>query len=269
MSAVLLVPLLPLLAALIVLVGDEGSTASHGPRSRPIPSAPPFSAPLRLCGLWRRRGRSPFDSTTPLLSPSLAFPIGFYIDRLSAVMMVLISGVGTIIYTYSHRLYVSGSPRSTVSGAHRLHDLCVALHGLQRQPHDAVSVLASPELSALSPGPQSCPCGDAEGAFRTFTLLRVGDVAFLCRHCSRLSALRHIGVPRRSSPRPPNRPSRSRLCRASEISGATAVTLLLFIGAMSKSAQFPLHHLAAAIALSPRRRCMRCCTQGSSMPAAF
>jgi NADH-quinone oxidoreductase subunit L len=31
----------------------------------------------------------------------LALPVGFYIDRLSAVMMVLISGVGTIIYTYS------------------------------------------------------------------------------------------------------------------------------------------------------------------------
>ena len=37
----------------------------------------------------------------PIASLYVAVPIGLYIDRLSAVMMVLISGIGTIIYTYS------------------------------------------------------------------------------------------------------------------------------------------------------------------------
>src|SRR2546421_443624 len=36
----------------------------------------------------------------PASGTSLGFPVGFYIDRLSAVMMVLISGVSTIIYLF-------------------------------------------------------------------------------------------------------------------------------------------------------------------------
>src|SRR4029078_1163683 len=37
----------------------------------------------------------------PASISSLAFPIGLYIDRLSAVMMTLITGVSTVIYCYS------------------------------------------------------------------------------------------------------------------------------------------------------------------------
>src|SRR5207245_7414447 len=39
----------------------------------------------------------------PASGTSLGFPVGFYIDHLSAVMMVLISGVSTIIYLFSMR----------------------------------------------------------------------------------------------------------------------------------------------------------------------
>ena len=45
--------------------------------------------------------RTDRDSVLRPCLPSVAVPIGLYIDRLSAVMMVLISGIGTIIYTYS------------------------------------------------------------------------------------------------------------------------------------------------------------------------
>ena len=63
MFAVILVPLLPLLASLIVLVGDEGRGIEES-KSRPAPSAQLFSAPLRPCGWWRQRGPSPFVSMT-------------------------------------------------------------------------------------------------------------------------------------------------------------------------------------------------------------
>jgi NADH-quinone oxidoreductase subunit L len=79
-----------------------------------------------------------------------------------------------------------------------------------------------------------------EGAFRTFTLLRVGDVAFLAGIVLAHSLYgtiefhelfaRAAGTPITLFPLP-----------GVEMSGATAVTLLIFIGAMSKSAQFPLH----------------------------
>jgi len=79
-----------------------------------------------------------------------------------------------------------------------------------------------------------------EGAFRTFMLLRVGDVAFLSgivlAH-SLYGTLEFQALFAKAadtsivlSPLP-----------GIEISGPTAVTLLLFIGGMSKSAQFPIH----------------------------
>jgi NADH-quinone oxidoreductase subunit L len=79
-----------------------------------------------------------------------------------------------------------------------------------------------------------------EGAFRTFALLRVGDVAFLSGIVLAYSLygtlefqplfVKAAETPVTLSPLP-----------GWELNGATAVTLLLFIGGMSKSAQFPIH----------------------------
>src|SRR2546423_11076384 len=79
-----------------------------------------------------------------------------------------------------------------------------------------------------------------DGAFRTFTLLRVGDIAFLAgivlAHALYGTVEFHELFTRAAatsitvSPLP-----------GIEMSGPTAITLLIFIGAMSKSAQFPLH----------------------------
>jgi NADH-quinone oxidoreductase subunit L len=79
-----------------------------------------------------------------------------------------------------------------------------------------------------------------QGACKTFTLLRAGDAAFLAgivlAHALygtvefRELFERAAAMPVLLSPVP-----------GIEISGATAVTLLIFVGAMSKSAQFPIH----------------------------
>src|SRR5207248_361684 len=79
-----------------------------------------------------------------------------------------------------------------------------------------------------------------EGSFRTFTFLRLGDVAFLAGIVLAHSLYgtiefdepfaRAAATPIALSPLP-----------GVEMIGATAVTLLIFIGGMSKSAQFPLH----------------------------
>ncbi|MEY4704514.1 MAG: hypothetical protein RL042_710, partial [Nitrospirota bacterium] len=100
MSFVILVPLLPLLTALLVLVGDERSRQERA-RMAAYPIGGAFLGALAT--LWWVATQGPitlrfYDPASPAM---LAFPIGFYVDRLSAVMMVLISGVGTIIYTYS------------------------------------------------------------------------------------------------------------------------------------------------------------------------
>ena len=238
MSAVMLVPLLPLLAALIVLVGDEGSRHQRA-KIAAYPIGATFFGAIATLWLVATEGPITIRFYDPASLATLAFPMGFYIDRLSAVMMVLISGVGTVIYTYSiGHLYQD------------LHDRrFLSLIGL------TVSVLlcmvSSVNLMMLFLLWQVISCllyllahnhaheATRKGAVRTFTLLRVGDVAFLS---GVVLAYQLYGTlefqplfakaaesPVLLTPWP-----------GIEISGTTVITLLLFIGAMSKSAQFPL-----------------------------
>jgi NADH-quinone oxidoreductase subunit L len=238
LSPVVLVPLLPLLASLIVLVGDEGS---RNLRAK-IAAFPIYAAFLgAIATLWLVATEGPITIRfyDPASLATLAFPIGFYIDRLSAVMMVLIAGVGTVIFTYSiGHMYQD------------LHDRrFLVLIGL------TISVLlcmvSSVNLMMLFLVWQVISCllyllahnhsheATRKGAVRTFTLLRVGDVAFLS---GIVLAYQLYGTlefqplfakaaesPVMLSPWP-----------GIEIGGTTVIALLLFIGAMSKSAQFPL-----------------------------
>ena len=79
-----------------------------------------------------------------------------------------------------------------------------------------------------------------EGAFRTFTLLRVGDVAFLA---GIVLAHQLYGTLEFQAlfAKAAESPVHALALAGHRDGGATAVTLLLFIGAMSKSAQFPIH----------------------------
>jgi len=236
--AVILVPLLPLLAAFIVLVGDAGSRHQRA-KIAAYPIGAAFLGAIATLWLVATQGPITIRFYDPASLAMLAFPMGFYIDRLSAVMMVLISGVGTVIYTYSiGHLYQD------------LHDRrFLSLIGL------TVSVLlcmvSSVNLMMLFLLWQVISCllyllahnhaheATRKGAVRTFTLLRVGDVAFLS---GVVLAYQLYGTlefqplfakaaesPVLLTPWP-----------GIEISGTTVITLLLFIGAMSKSAQFPL-----------------------------
>ena len=238
MYAALLVPLLPLLAALIVLVGDEGSRNLRA-KIAAFPIGATFLGAIATLWLVATEGPIIIRFYDPTSLATLAFPMGLYIDRLSAVMMVLISGVGIVIFTYSiGHMYQD------------LHDRrFLALIGL------TISVLlcmvSSVNLMMLFLLWQVISCllyllahnhsheATRKGAVRTFTLLRIGDVAFLS---GIVLAYQLYGtlefqplfakaaeLPIMLSPWP-----------GIEISGTTVITLLLLIGAMSKSAQFPL-----------------------------
>jgi NADH-quinone oxidoreductase subunit L len=175
----------------------------------------------------------------PASLATLAFPLGFYIDRLSAVMMVLISGVGTVIFTYSiGHMYQDSHDRRFLS-----------LIGFTTTV--LLCMVSSVNLMMLFLAWQVISCllyvlahnhsheGTRKGAVRTFTLLRVGDVAFLSGIVLTYQLYGTLEFqplfakaaesPIMLSPWP-----------GIEISGTTVITLLLFIGAMSKSAQFPL-----------------------------
>ena len=238
MSAVILVPLLPLLAAFIVLVGDAGSRHQRA-KIAAYPIGAAFLGAIVTLWLVATQGPLTIRFYDPSSLSMLAFPMGFYIDRLSAVMMVLISGVGTVIYIYSiGHLYQD------------LHDRrFLALIGF------TVSVLlcivSSVNLMMLFLLWQVISCllyllahnhaheATREGAVRTFTLLRVGDVAFL----SGIVLAYQLYGTLEFQPlfaKAAESPVLLTPWPGIQISGTTVITLLLFIGAMSKSAQFPL-----------------------------
>src|SRR2546422_11330349 len=92
MSYVILVPLLPLLAALVIGVAGR----SLRERSAKVGGAAVVAAFLgALVTLVAVSSNGPISVRfyEPASGTRLGFPVGFYIDRLSAVMMVLISGV--------------------------------------------------------------------------------------------------------------------------------------------------------------------------------
>jgi len=238
MSLVILAPLLPLVAALFVWVAGPRLHERHA-RLGVLPLIAAF-----LGAVWTLASVSSegpvgvrFDEAG---GAGLALPVGFYFDRLSAVMMTLISLVGTLIYLYStghmhqdrgYHWYLGLVALTTsvllcmVSSAN-----LVMLFVLWQLLSWLLFLLAHNHAHAAT----------LRGACKTFTLLRIGDAAFLAGivlahtlygtvEFQELFA-RAAATPVVLSPLP-----------GIEISGATAVTLLIFVGAMSKSAQFPMH----------------------------
>jgi NADH-quinone oxidoreductase subunit L len=165
---------------------------------------------------------------------------GFYFDRLSAVMMVLITGIGVLIYRFSIR-YMQADPGYT----RFLALLCLTTFTLLCMIASANLLmlfifwqLLSWLLPLLFHNDAHPPT--VRGAFRIFVIQRAGDIAFLAgivlayRLYGTLDFqalfIRAVEVQASFS-----------LWPGAEIGGATAVTLLIFIGAMARSAQIPLH----------------------------
>ena len=239
MSPVILVPLLPLLAALLVLMGNESSQHQRA-KIAAYPIGAAFLGAIATLWLVATEGPITIRFYDPASLSMLSFPMGFYIDRLSAVMMVLISGVGTIIYTYSiGYMYQDPNDRRYLALlAFTTSVLLCMVSSANLMMLFLFWQILSYMLYLLAHN--HAHAATLDGAFRTFTLLRVGDVAFLSgivlAHqlygTLEFHALfaKAAELPITLTPLP-----------GIEIGGATAITLLLFIGAMSKSAQFPIH----------------------------
>ncbi|MDP3092634.1 MAG: proton-conducting transporter membrane subunit [Nitrospira sp.] len=234
-----LIPLLPLLTALIVAVGDDASRRARIQLAI-FPIGAAFCGAVATLYLVAVQGPISVRFYDPASTASLTFPIGFYIDRLSAVMMVLISGVGTIIYAYSIG-YMYQDPHEpryfTLIGLAMFVLLCL-VSSANLMMLFLFWQLLSYLLYLLAHN--HTHQGTLEGAFKTFTLLRVGDAAFLAGIVLAHALYGTLEFPALFAKAAESAVMLSPL-PGLDISGATAVTLLLFIGGMSKSAQFPLH----------------------------
>jgi NADH-quinone oxidoreductase subunit L len=166
----------------------------------------------------------------------------FYIDRLAAVMMVHITAVSALIHLFSTR-YMQQE-----RGYARFHSL------LALTTFVLLGMVASADLlmlfvfwqllswlvSFLSYNYSHPPT--VRGASRTFIMLRFGDVAFLlgivlAYHFYGTLDLQQLFARSGEAHRIYSLWPRWGL----ETTATTTITLLIFIGAMSKSAQFPLH----------------------------
>ncbi len=178
-----------------------------------------------------------------LFTAPWGFPqFGLYIDRLAAVMMVHIAAISTLIHLFSIR-YMQQE-----HGYARFHSLLAlttfVLLGMVASANLLMLFifwqLLSWLLSFLSYNYSHT--FTARSAFRTFAMLRLGDIAFLFGIVLAYSLYGTLDL-------------QQLFIRAAEVHSAfslwpvwgleinasTAITLLIFIGAMSKSAQFPLH----------------------------
>ncbi len=175
-------------------------------------------------------------------SPWAGLPIvELSIDRLAAVMMVVISGIGLLLYRYSIRYLQQdiGQPRYLSLLAFALSALLFMVSAADLVMLFISWQLLSWVLPLLQHNYSHQPT--ALSALRTFVTLRAGDVFFLCGIVLAYHLYGTVQLPELFARAAADQTQFQLLGGLLELSGATAVTLLIFVGAMSKSAQVPLH----------------------------
>ncbi|WHZ17042.1 MAG: NADH dehydrogenase, subunit 5 [Nitrospira sp.] len=241
MSFLVLVALLPLVTAFIVMTGDC-TEQERNARIGWFPIIASFFGAVTTLVLVTLNGPVSVRLYDPDAIANLAFPIGFHIDRLSAIMMTLITGVVTILYRYSmgymyqdrgYRRYLGllGITTSVLICMVSSANLVMLFLFWQ---------LVSWLLFIL--GHNHGHLATLVGASHTFKILRLSDVTFLTGIVLAYSLYgtfefqplfeRAADIPVTLSIWP---------ALGWEMNGVTAVTLLIFGGAMGKSAQFPFH----------------------------
>ncbi|MCK5237301.1 MAG: NADH-quinone oxidoreductase subunit L [Deltaproteobacteria bacterium] len=185
-------------------------------------------------------GPQTIDLSFLLGSGSGLFNLVFYIDRLAAVMMVLISIITATIFIFSmnYMREESDYPKFNVL----LSFTTAILFCMVSSPNLLLIFifwqLMSFMLYLLSY--QYTDHATMKGAFKTFMTLRFGDIAFLAGIALAYNIYGTLELKEIFSQVPGITTTYS-LGPWFTIHANTAITLLIFVGAMSKSAQFPLH----------------------------
>ncbi len=237
--AAVLVFLMPLLSGLVVaLLGARLGARCAGIEILSILAA--FAGAIWI--LISVASSGPIRLTVAQGAATPWFLLELYIDRLSAVMLVLITAVSLVVHVYSMR-YMQGEP-----GYARFYALLGVMSAV------LLAMVASANLFLLfacwylvswllylllAYDHRSAPAVKCAG--KTWVVLRLGDAALLAGVVLAYHAYGTLEFPALFE-RAAQQEARLSLWRSGpEVSAATAVTLLLFIGAMAKSAQLPLH----------------------------
>jgi NADH-quinone oxidoreductase subunit L len=156
-------------------------------------------------------------------------------------MMVLISSIGMVLHLYSQR-YLQQDPG--LSRFMTLLTLCLSTLLFMVSSSDLVTLfmtwqLLSWFLCLLAHNFAHVPT--VKSSFRVFMTLRAGDIAFLCGIALAYHLYGTVELSQLFRVAAADQTQLSLFGSAITITGPTAITMLLLIGGMSKSAQFPLH----------------------------
>lgn len=242
MTTALLIPVLPLLAAMVI--GWQGKRL--GPYVAVIGIiATATSSLFAFLTLYQVSTQGPIQFTIGSWgqeeNPSWA--LGMLVDRLTGVMMVLIATVSTVIHVYSRR-YLHGDP-----GYARFYGL------LSFMTFTILSLVSSGNLLMLFLFWQllswvlylllafnySHPPA-YRYARKTLLVHRLGDISFLCgllltwKYFGTLEFMELFRLTAEQSPT-----LTLDFGPSLEVDVILVICFLIFIGAMAKSAQFPLH----------------------------
>ncbi len=245
MAIFILIPLLPLLASLILVLGGRG----WGEQSHRIGTpAIALSFGLSVFAFFEVLRNGPF--TVPLYrlfqSGSLTVDLNLFVDQLTVLLLLLVTGVSSIVHVYSSR-YMIGDPRYNrffavialftcsmillvMSGnllmllvSWEVMGLCSYLlisHAAQRKPACRAATKAF-VVNAVA------DVGFSLGIFLTFVTFGTLDIQAILAQADSMqnqtmNILRWVGLDLPISP-------------------VALIPFLLFIGAMGKSAQIPFH----------------------------
>jgi NADH-quinone oxidoreductase subunit L len=179
----------------------------------------------------------PFSDTAPDW-----MRVNFYVDRLSAVMMVLITSVSAVINVYSVR-YMQGD-----SGYARFFSMLgyttMVLLAMVTSGSLFMLVVWWQLVSwllylLLSHNHENAAA--VQSAFKTFVILRIGDAALLCGVLLAYRCFGTLTFPAVFERAAADAQTLHLWVGGPVIGSVTAITLLMFAGAMAKSAQLPLH----------------------------
>ncbi|MBI3622131.1 MAG: hypothetical protein HY208_08100 [Nitrospirae bacterium] len=235
----LLIPLAPLAAALLTAL-PRGLVGEVNYRLGALCHVAALLAALLVLRTAAAAGHPAVDLVL-FGSPDGPLQFAFRFDRLAAVMMTLISGIGTLLYLYSLRYMQQEQGRARY---HTLLAVTIATLLCMVSSANLVMLflcwqLLSWLLSFLAYNHGHPPT--ARGAFRTFIMLRFGDVAFLAGLVMAYAVYGTLDLQQLFARAALTQAALPLWHNGPEMQAATAITLLLFVGAMSKSAQVPLH----------------------------
>jgi len=233
-SFVILIPFLPLLSALIIRLS---SVRNEKTICRISTFSQLLAFGLSILALYEVSIRRPIQTASIGVG---FFQLSLYIDRLAAVMMVLISGISTLIHLFSKRYM---QQERGFAWFYTLLGLTTsALLFMVASPNLLMLFIFWQLLSGLLALLSFNYSHDKtnQGAYKTYIVLRLGDIAFLAGIILAYTVYETLDLPQLFMRAAAN-PIVFSLGGMFEIKAVTAITLLIFIGAMSKSAQFPLH----------------------------